>query len=160
MTQQCISECGGIGRHKGNMKRKGKEKCLQQVTAKSGYKHVSTKPHGKYGLNKTFRVHREVALAFIDNPYNKPQVNHKNGNKTDNTLENLEWCTAKENAIHARDNGLTNPKKGEDHPSCKITDEEVLSIMEDYSNGKNSLRKLCKFKNITHQTVLRRFKNC
>lgn len=66
----------------------------------------------KNNIKKTIKIHRLVAISFLDNTENKPMVNHINGIKHDNRLCNLEWCTAKENSIHAIKNGLNNPAKG------------------------------------------------
>ncbi len=73
---------------------------LKKATTKYGYEVISA-TFGSRKSIKQFRVHRLIAITFLDNPLNKPQVNHINGIKNDNRLENLEWCTASENEHHS-----------------------------------------------------------
>ena len=95
----------------------------------------------KNGKNNHFTEHRLVAIAFIDNPNNKPAVNHINGIKIDNRVENLEWCTNKENKEHAVITGITN-QKGIKHHKCKLTEEQVLEIRKiGFSQTRMSLSK-------------------
>ena len=68
--------------------------------------HTDTEGYKRIHLNgKWERIHRLVAKCFLPNPQNKPYVNHKNGNKSDNRVRNLEWCTPRENSLLAHKNG-------------------------------------------------------
>ena len=110
----------------------GKEKLLADRFDKKGYLSVRLFKNGK---SKTFKVHRLVAQTYIVNPYNKGQVNHINGVKTDNRIENLEWCTNYENCVHAHSNGLVakpNPHRGEDAYNSKLTIDDVNYIRKNY----------------------------
>lgn len=77
---------------------------------------------------KTARIHRLVAKMFIKNNGNKKCVNHKNGIKTDNRVDNLEWCTHSENMNHAVQNGLKLGSQGSSHFLSKLTEESVRNI--------------------------------
>lgn len=94
------------------------------------------------GKQKHFYVHRLMATAFIPNPDNKPQVNHIDGNPQNNSVENLEWCTAKENVQHAHDIGLTENLTTTNR-RCKKCDEPTMA--------KDNLCAVCKQK----QSVLK-----
>ena len=74
----------------------------------------------KNNLIKNKQVHRLVAESFIPNTYNKPIINHINGIKTDNRVENLEWCTYSENNLHAIKTGLRLPPRGKQNKNSKI----------------------------------------
>lgn len=95
----CVSNTGEI-------KNTNTNKVLKQQHRGSQYRFVNIKNAQGYFVCKD--VHRLVAQAFIPNPSNKPQVNHIDGNRTNNNVSNLEWVTAKENMRHAFDTGLIN----------------------------------------------------
>jgi len=87
---------------------------LKPDVAQNGYYRVTLCKNGK----KLQRyVHRLIAIHFIKNDKNLPQINHKDGNKLNNSIDNLEWCTVQENVIHAYKHGLINHVCGENHPN-------------------------------------------
>lgn len=93
---------------KDNIKTHIKSTMLKPQTSRKGYLRVSM--YNCYGI-KVISVHRLVAKAFIPNPNNLPQINHKDGNKTNNSVDNLEWCNNQYNQLHAIKNGLVNHAK-------------------------------------------------
>lgn len=108
------------------------EKILKSKIEKTGYVSVTVKDRDR---RMTFRVHKLVAQAFIPNPENKPQINHINGIKTDNRVENLEWCTQVENAKHAVATGLNTPTIGTRHWNHKHSEEDALLVKTEYEGG-------------------------
>ena len=85
------------------------------------------------GVNKSERVHRLVALVFIENPLSLPKVNHKDTNKKNNNKDNLEWCTQLGNVGHAKDHGLM--VKGETAVNSKLTELAVRDIKQLIKEG-------------------------
>lgn len=93
-----------------------KERIMTPVITKKGYYQVRL--HN--GTNSQgFKIHRLVAKAFIPNSYNVSQVNHIDGNKQNNCVNNLEWVTPKQNMQHAASNGLLRDVSGNNNPNCK-----------------------------------------
>lgn len=117
---------------KDNKSRLQKGRFLKSSINHKGYIRYSLSINGK---RFNFSAHRLVAISFIPNPLNKTQVNHKNGIKTDNNVDNLEWVDNKENIIHAYKNGLIKCNLGEKHHMSKLTNKQVEDIRLKRCNG-------------------------
>ncbi len=128
------------------------EKILKGEITNRGYVKVTL--HNNYKIER-FSVHRLVALHFIENKYNKPQVNHKNGNKQDNYFENLEWATASENIRHSLLTGLNDPSKRDllTNKKRSLTLDQAREIKKIYANGGISIRKIAANYSVGHSTV-------
>lgn len=104
----------------------------------SGYYKITL---SKNGISKVFSVHRLVAETFISNPQNKPCVNHIDGNKLNNDINNLEWTTAKENTIHAFKNGF-----------CENMIKSLSKKVKQYDENFNLLKEWSSFHEIERET--------
>lgn len=113
---------------------KGRVKNNQQYV--NGYLFVAL---CKNGIKKPLSVHRLVANSFIPNPDNKPEVNHKDLNKHNNHVDNLEWCSHSENHIHKNKSGIISPcfinNNGENNGRSKLTEGDVITIKKRMANG-------------------------
>ena len=114
-----------------------KEREIKGYIDKDGYRRVLLHIDGK---RRKFFVHRLVAQQYIENPENKPQVNHKDGNKLNNNVENLEWVTNKENIRHAELKGLRTHEV-----ALKI--EQVKEIKKLF--GEKSMKELAEMYNVS-----------
>ena len=108
---------------------------------------LGNKPHSM----KTASV---VAKHFIPNPKNKPQVNHKHGDcKWDNSVDNLEWVTAKENIRHAFDTGLKHGMKGEDSPMAIYTNKQIEKVCKLLEKNKLTPKEIYEKTGVTPATI-------
>lgn len=118
-----ISKCGKVYSLKRN-------KIMKPSIITSGYEKIMIK-NKKIKLNKNVTVHRLVAETFIPNPNNLPCVNHIDGNKRNNDINNLEWCNQKENIRHSWDNKLSKyTKKGKKYCPVYATNKTSGFIYE------------------------------
>ena len=109
----------------------GKQRVLKPMLNRNGYLEVCLSKNDK---KKLFRIHRLVALCFIPNPDNKPHINHIDGCKFNNFVENLEWVTGSENIRHAFDTGLLVGIQGENRSDSKLSNEQARYIRENPNN--------------------------
>jgi hypothetical protein len=125
-----------------NWKNTGQERIMKPALDGCGYLRTVLKRDSD-GKLCTVKVHRLVAQTFLENPENKPVVNHINGIRNDNRLFNLEWCTIRENSLHSFKIGISS-NKGERNPSATITEEQAKEILANYEFGKKTRKGMTK----------------
>ncbi len=130
-------------------------KILKTPLNQHGYPYTGLTKDGKHN---TYLVHRLVAIAFLpNNDHDKIFVNHIDGNKANSNVENLEWCTVKENNNHAVQNGLKTYEnaKGEGNTSAKLSGQQVLEIRLLHSSKSMSRSAISTKFDIAKSTVTR-----
>ena len=145
-------QISNLGRVKSlNYHRENREKILSNTPSKDGYLQVNLYKEGK---RKPYSIHRLVALHFIPNPNNYEEVNHKDENKQNNTVNNLEWCTHKHNINYGtakermiKTQKINGKNKGSKHSKsrkvkCITTDKEF-----------NCLKEASEYYNVAYQNI-------
>lgn len=121
---------------------------MKSFINKGGYRQIRLCYLGQHNV---YSVHRIVAIAFIPNPLNLPEVNHKDGNKSNNCVENLEWVTNLENIRDAWRTGFAKPQKGVAHGGSKLTESQVLEIRA--LEGKMTQKAIGLIYGVNHQAI-------
>lgn len=123
--------------HGGGVRKRDKPMIRKSHINTSGYYQIGLQKEGKL---EHLRVHRLVAIAFIPNPENLPEVNHLKG-KLDNRVESIEWSTPSNNQKHAYANNLRIPLGGEKNPKCILTEKQVVDIFNSKTKSKEAAQK-------------------
>ena len=133
-----LYEISNLGRVKSlNYKRTGKEKILKPNKHRKGYLRVELCRDGKV---KHFLIHRLVAIAFLPNPMGFTEINHKDENKSNNAISNIEWCSAKYNTNYGNRNkkiaaALSKPVEASKYEDFRTIELRFISTMEADRNG-------------------------
>lgn len=125
---------------------------LNSKNTSQGYGYVTLSPPNG-GKVKRLTVHRLVALHFVDNPNNYPNVHHINSIRIDCFYKNLEWCTQKTNMRRMHEAGRSGSPVGEKHPRAKLTESDVVEIRKLYSTGEYSQQDLAKVYGINRANI-------
>lgn len=154
-----LYQISNLGRVKSLPKIKGRAmtetRVLKNQIGGTGYWAIVLSKNGK---KKQHRIHRLIATAFIKNNDNKPFINHIDGNKLNCSIENLEWCTARENTMHALENGLRKyieTPKGENVENAKLKQADVDYIRKVFvpRNKRYGINALSQKFNVERHTI-------
>lgn len=115
-----------------------------------GYPRISLSKDGK---TKKGYLHRLVAEAFLKPTDEKNEVNHKDGNKANNNVDNLEWCSRRENMLHSFRTGLKTAKKGQENVTAKLKTTQVSEIKKHAREGTMSQREMAETYKVTIATI-------
>jgi len=136
----------------GQIRNKKSNKILKQKDYRHGYKGITLYNKGKF---KTHQLHRLIMLTFKQDEYFEGAlVNHKNNIKYDNRLENLEWCTQKENIQHMIKQGRNNTPKGERSGKTIFKNEDILEMRRLYNSG-ITIKEINKNYSVTYACIQR-----
>lgn len=126
--------------------KRGKE--IKGSVSRWGYQSCNINLGSKYGFVHGF--HRVIAIAFIPNPNNLPEVNHIDGNKLNNRVDNLEWVSKKENQHHA--SHVLNKRVGKHHYDTNLDDDMVMEIYDKCKNTNLKYKEIAKLYNVSPDT--------